>query len=728
MRITSLIPLVLCACGAEVEPIPTIERLWLNLDRMPVWDSGPAAVDEPLSYRWSTEEIAGWSRREEEGIVTLISPELGFESLQELHSIELEVADFRGRRGLTLHWNDQREFAGSDGLRQLRELTANADEIGGSYTVRGHDITDIDLLGGAAEEKAPRFLFLRFPPTPQGDPVLDFLEVRSTAAMLAERPSGGTRLSVAGEIRDAFFLSTPGALQYLTDLSRPRELVFGLHHEGGAGGVVEVTLTLGEGESWFWSRRVPASKRWQDFRISLPASSSNSITLRAESDPPGTTLYWANPMLITENRGERRPNVIIYVLDALRAEQLSVYGYERETTPFLESIAPRSVIFTDAYSPVSWTKPSVVTLLTSLYPQVHGIGECSYTDALPESVTTLQDVLRENGYVTAHFSANPLSCTLSNLDQGFDQTFTPNAFRRDGRSAGQRKVSSDALNAEIFPWLEAHRKEPFFLYVHSVDPHEPFTAPEGTLEPLGADPKVDGYDAEIRFNDGQLRRLHEKLTELDLTEDTLLVVTADHGESFGEHGLYGHGTNVYQDEVRIPLILFHPGRLAPERIDEPVQLIDLMPTLLTYLDIDFDPGWLQGSDVLDREARGTPRQVFLSRFVYPEDMNVQRFNDVEYYSVIEGGWKLIVSESGDRPVPGFELYDLAVDPEEERNLGESESDRIEAPYRALKTFIEAQSRRRAIHEATHRRERSETAEGLPAEEALEQLRALGYGK
>jgi arylsulfatase A-like enzyme len=176
------------------------------------------------------------------------------------------------------------------------------------------------------------------------------------------------------------------------------------------------------------------------------------------------------------------------------------------------------------------------------------------------------------------------------------------------------------------------------------------------------------------------------------------------------------------------LILCQPNRLARETIPEPVQLIDLMPTLLSWAGIDFDPLPLQGRDILDRQARRKPRRIFLSRFVYPEDMDTSRFNEVEYYSVIEGSWKLIVSERPEGPGTDFELYDLSGDPEEERNLGESEPARIEQPYRDLLTFLAAQQRRREIFRSVHTSTRGAAEEGASAEETREELRALGYVK
>jgi len=172
-------------------------------------------------------------------------------------------------------------------------------------------------------------------------------------------------------------------------------------------------------------------------------------------------------------------------------------------SPFLDQLAQSGVVFLNSYTAASWTKPSAASLLTSLYPQTHGVGLHSNTDALPDTVRTLQQHLRANGYVSAHLSANPLGSTLSGLDRGFDSTFTARFFE----AAGDRppKIRSDVLVNKAFAWIDQHQSEPFFLYIHAMDSHTPYLA--GAPED-GAGAR---YEAEVLFSDAQIRRLHEHL-------------------------------------------------------------------------------------------------------------------------------------------------------------------------------------------------------------------------
>lgn len=715
-----------CAPGPqEVRPL---ERMAESPERVQLLRSGAPPAAETAAHRWTGAQVGEWDRKASEGWVTLTSPELDFESLLEIDAIRVEVAHFRGRDRLTLQWNDRPVFRGTDGSRQRRELTARPGREGSSFLIRGDDVVDVDMIETADQERAPRFLFLRFRSDPVGDVAFESVEIASRDAVLGARDCGWTRMSVAGRIRDAFFLRTPGAFRWRVDLSRGGVLDFGVW--GGEGGApIRIAVTAGEGGEALLQERLVPTGSWRDFRVPIPPGSAGELRFEVDGERPGQAIHWANPMLVRGAAERERPNVILYVVDALRAEQMSLHGYPRETSPVLDGLAGRGVVFQNAYSPVSWTKPSVATLLTSLYPQVHGVGERSYGDVLPEGVPTLQDVLRAHGYVTASFCANPLGCTLSNLDQGFDETFTPNSFRIEGREAKQGKVHADDLNAEILPWIRAHARDRFFLYVQAVDTHVPYSAPETPPHLIGEGGEINRYDAEIHFVDRQIGRLWEELEELGLAEDTLLIVTADHGESFGEHGQSGHGTHVHQQETWVPLILVHPRRLSPRRIATPVQLIDLMPTVLAHLGIDGEGLWMQGSDVLDEASLAGRGSVFLSRFVYPEDMDVARFNRVEYHAVVDGRLKLIAGSEEGRPDPKLELYDLARDPGETRDLSRAEPGRTEGTHAELRAFLERQARSRAAFLAAYGGE-AEEGDASPretvSEGALEQLRALGY--
>ena len=166
--------------------------------------------------------------------------------------------------------------------------------------------------------------------------------------------------------------------------------------------------------------------------------------------------------MILQSQSTGRPNIVLYVVDALRPDRLGAYGYTKGTSPFLDRLAEQGIVFQNCYAAASWTKPAIASLFTSLYPQTYGVGRHSYLDVLPDSVPTLQDELRSHGYLTAQFSANPLSGTLSNLDQGFDYTFGPNAFEVANTESKQNKTHSDDLNRECYRGLKRIRMTNFF--------------------------------------------------------------------------------------------------------------------------------------------------------------------------------------------------------------------------------------------------------------------------
>jgi arylsulfatase A-like enzyme len=402
----------------------------------------------------------------------------------------------------------------------------------------------------------------------------------------------------------------------------------------------------------------------------------------------------------------------LYVLDALRADRLGDFGNPRRPTPFLDELASTGVAYRECYSQASWTKPAVASLLTSLYPQTHGVGATSSMDVLPDGVLTLQGALRTAGYTTAQFSANAFAATLSDLEHGFDYAFGPDAFppRADGGPPG--KVRSDEINARLLPWLTAHAHEPFFVYVHSVDTHPPWPETPGRTP-------LDRYDAALEFNDRELRRLYQRLRELGLERDTLFVVTADHGEALGEHGQAGHGLSVHQEEIRVPLILSQRGRLMPRIVERPVQAIDVMPTILAHCAPATDRRGLQGTDLLAADA-SRARPAFSMRFVYPGDLAQPAASaSGESYAVIDGTWKWIASGAEGA------LFDLSRDPFERNDLRAAQPERAERLGRLLEAFLASQAEARARFLAEHA---GGSAPSPAAREALERLRSLGYSR
>ncbi len=310
-------------------------------------------------------------------------------------------------------------------------------------------------------------------------------------------------------------------------------------------------------------------------------------------------------------RDEPGPNVILVVIDTLRARHLSCYGYQRQTTPFLDSIAEGSALYEYAISTAPWTAPAMASLFTSFYPTAHGVTDhiekyqtSMKAAVLSEQFKTLAEVLKDNGYQTVGITANAWVADYLGFAQGFDSFVT-----RDQATAEQ-------LNDEFFGLLRSlhlRRSKPSFLYVHYMDPHWPYDPRkghgyDGVVEEYDYLPEhqesLNRYDAEIHYLDAQIRRLFEFLSRGGFCDNAVVVVASDHGEQFGEYGNISHGHTVHNVEVHVPLLIKAEG-LQPARIDTTVSLVDVYPTLLELLEIPLEHP-VQGISLisgLDRRRR-----------------------------------------------------------------------------------------------------------------------------
>jgi arylsulfatase A-like enzyme len=249
-----------------------------------------------------------------------------------------------------------------------------------------------------------------------------------------------------------------------------------------------------------------------------------------------------------------------------------------------------------------------------------------------------------------------------------------------------------------------------------VDAHPPFVAPGSAA----AGDAAGAYEAAIRFNDRAIGRLRRRLAERGLERDTLLVVTADHGEAFGEHGQTGHGRSVHDEEVRVPLILHWPGRLEHVVDDAPVSLVDVMPTLLAACGVEPAAG-MQGRSLL---GPGAAPPAVSTRFVYPDDLDLAIGDRSEAHALFDGRFKLIASETdaGRR----LALYDLVADPLERDDRAAAEPERAAQLDAALRGFLAEQQAARARYLADHGMPPDPPPARKPTPQLVEQLRSLGY--
>lgn len=366
-----------------------------------------------------------------------------------------------------------------------------------------------------------------------------------------------------------------------------------------------------------------------------------------------------------ETRSAARPNVVLVVVDALRRDAVPAYGASREVAPFLARLGERGVVFERAHSASSWTAPATASLFTGLHPLQHGVtsglmatrrlqrqGQRVRLNRVPDAAETLAELMGRAGYATFALTQNPNVSGLLGFDQGFRR------FRNL-----PREDRAEALNQRLFNWTaRIRRAQPYFLYLHYLDPHEPYSehAPWFDGRARGTARVRSAYDSEVAHFDRHFQRASD---HLGLEHDALVIVTADHGEGFGEHGLFGHGGSLHAELIDVPLLMAFPdGRGAGRRVAARVSHLDLLPTLAELC------GLRPAREVLGRSLLaaidGAPPAEFASR---PHFAHLRRQEPgrplMEQHALLRGDLKLI---AGGRRGPL--VYDLARDPGELVNL------------------------------------------------------------
>lgn len=358
------------------------------------------------------------------------------------------------------------------------------------------------------------------------------------------------------------------------------------------------------------------------------------------------------------------PNVVLLIVDDLRADRLGAYGNARAATPNFDALARESVVFERAYAQAGWTLPSVSSILTGLYPTVHGARRALASDwprrlsrgrlrlqpgnSLPESRVTLAAALRRNGYRTEAVVSCPFGDPLFGFANGFDEYWSGGGAFSD-------------VNAELSRRLERLRaREPFFLYVHVVDAHVGGgEGAEGDVSPDGRAAALARYDLQVSRVDAGLGGLLRALGADGLLDRTVLAVTADHGEEFGEHGLAGHGASPYETALRVPLLVRLPGGAGARRAAALAQTIDLFPTFLDLAGLPPVAG-LQGASLRPAlRGEAAPARTAYSE-IYPYS---PPFNEaVTAVAARTDEWTYVW-----RPDGTGELYDARRDPRETRD-------------------------------------------------------------
>ena len=396
-----------------------------------------------------------------------------------------------------------------------------------------------------------------------------------------------------------------------------------------------------------------------------------------------------------------RPNIFLLNIDMLRADHLGVHGYERDTTPVLDALGRNGILFERAHAHAPWTFPSVASLLTGLLPTSHGASYAQddgeyVTQAISDELETVAEILRDAGYTTAAFVTNPLLKSYSGLSQGFElyRDDFVSVARRRGLPWAKDEMRAENVHREVLSWLDESPRGPLFVYLHYIDLHGPYLEPK-PFDPdreipsraraegarlSGRHPELarDLYDGELRHLDREIGRFLEELESRGLLQDSVVIVTSDHGEEFGDHGGHGHGHTLYEEQLHVPLIVART-RAVPfqRRIETPVGHIDILPTLAELAGVEA-ASELPGESLLPAiEGASLPRRAILSEMDNRgrPAWNAKPGDPVVSYALLDSDLRKYVFASdgpydADAPADAVreQRFDLKRDPGEARPL------------------------------------------------------------
>ena len=355
------------------------------------------------------------------------------------------------------------------------------------------------------------------------------------------------------------------------------------------------------------------------------------------------------PETVSSTHPTERPNLIIYLIDTLRADRVGASRAGQPLTPHIDAFGRTATVFENAIAQAPWTRPSVASIFTGLGPLAHGVQKTD--QKLPPEAVTVAELLHAAGYGTAAFGTNWHVHKQSGLIQGFAH------FDFSDRAP------SDQINERVLRWLDTRPQPPFLLYVHALDPHAPYTPPPEYRERFAPDAPPEAgdifylkriyrssgseqqrliaelpplYDAEVAFNDHSFGAFLDALRRRGLYDRSLIVLVADHGEEFNEHGALGHANNLFNETLDIPLIVKWPGQREGERVRSLAQHVDLLPTLLRAAGLQVPQG-LPGLDLAQIAASGEDPDALSGR----RATSHLRYRGREGISVVHAGWKLI---------------------------------------------------------------------------------------
>ncbi|MBD3413050.1 MAG: sulfatase-like hydrolase/transferase [Candidatus Aminicenantes bacterium] len=471
---------------------------------------------------------------------------------------------------------------------------------------------------------------------------------------------------------------------------------------------------------------------------SLPQKTTLSLQTKGETP---YFSYWVNPVIYQADN--KNSNVILISIDTLRADHLGCYGYPRDTSPHIDSLAQEGTLFLHSFSTSPWTLPSHVSIMTSLF----GVHHQVYTSKqkMSPSLLTLADVLRKNHFFNSGFTGGGFVSAQYGFAKGFD-------VYHEGRGGVFHMNSAELIYKSFSNWLESNKGKRFFLFLHTYQPHNPYVCPHphntrfleenpkwehlnllgylggksGIYKKLSESEKENAvglYDGEIHYLDQHLiGPLAAKLKEMDLFDDTMIILTSDHGEEFFDHGAWDHGHSLYNESIRVPLVIKFPHqKFRGQTITSTVSLVDIMPTVLEEMNIPASDIILDGQSLFPLlKGKKTKDRMFFADI----KGNVLNSHIPQKSSINQGKYKLILNQEfrqqdldffTDPPlnIPQIELYDLVNDIRETNNIAGQNPSLTQALVQKINTLVSQAKKRRP-------------GETEIDEKLREQLKALGY--
>lgn len=426
-------------------------------------------------------------------------------------------------------------------------------------------------------------------------------------------------------------------------------------------------------------------------------------------------------------------NCLVIVLDALTVNHLALWGYDRETTPNIDRLAKRGVVFKYARSQASSTPPSAYSYFSGKYPPLMLRPDATQLVELPDSAATFAEAFHAAGYDTGAFSGNLFVSPKTGFDQGFDEFEL--TLRHLPISSDEIELDDDSttkLLAAAKTWIHAREANPWLCYLHILRPHNPYRAPDplGSAFAGGYEGPVDGsdaywvsvdwkppkedmprlkdyYDGNLLYADALIGEFLDELEASGDLDDTAIIITSDHGEAFMEHGFVLHNTTVHEELIRVPLIVAPPREMKaePRTVTQAVELVDLFPTMAALFGLE-SPGGVDGRPLLDLMNGGSVAE----RPMFAQD------GDGDIMCVIEAGRKLVVAyDRSDQSFKPFAMFHLTRDPGETNNLLQGAT-----PPRAVEMF----KRATGYIDAHLQQESSQGSDLMDYEQEI--LETLGY--